>query len=674
MVMMEAIRIIMLVTLYISVSCSLFKDKKLERGKTTSSALPDMNSLSVDTGTKKSRNLNILVILADDLGYGDLSVQPFVGSGIFTPNLERMAANGVIMTNFHTAASTCTPTRASILTGLYPWRLGIKAVYEYGEKGKSNRDDWLPQVPTAATIFRDANYTTAHSGKWHLGGMRNDDIDMRRLPDLGDNVIGGKRCPHPGPNQQGFTHYVSVLDGPGAPRQNNLQVEDTLYSRGCDYLLYNDDRIGGADYNISGFLSYCEARHAIRMMKDSVKQNKPFYVHLWFHAPHGPWEEIPGYKNYYGKPSDASKLPLCANTNARYCKFKTGNTFKVTDRGLDRMSKFRTMVTDMDKQVGLVLDSLKEMNIDKNTLVVFLSDNGPEDFAGTSGGYRANKRYIYEGGIRVPAIFQWIGTIPGGRNISTFGVSTDLLPTFLDAAGVIPPTHVRLDGMSLLPELINKGKKRNRRHLAERVTFWHNDYEGPRRTAAWISDYKLFLDENELPFEMYDMRIDAHETHNLLSKSQYDNMRQKIQSKDSYLMNSIKNEPSINTLDIYKKRNDTGIHNGIMIRLFKVMKEYALFGDEAHRIYLKENNGRHYLPTIKSDNRPVRSNIYKLHSRQEVEELLKIFLKNNSCSTSCDCRPKSTLELASLPFSKTATNRLYLIPSGFLNGTLFLKI
>ena len=212
---------------------------------------------------------NILLILADDLGYGDTSVYPFVGNGVATPNLEAMAARGTVMTNFHTAATVCTPTRASILTGMYPWRLGIKAVYEYGKKGESNRDDWLPQVPTVATAFKDANYSTSHSGKWHLGGMRNDDLDMRNLKqsDHHGATRGGRRCPHPGPNQQGFDEYVSVLDGPGAPRQNALQVSSTLYSRGCEHLIKNDQHIGREGGNGTDTLNDCEARHAIRQMK-----------------------------------------------------------------------------------------------------------------------------------------------------------------------------------------------------------------------------------------------------------------------------------------------------------------------------------------------------------------------------------------------------------------------
>jgi hypothetical protein len=184
------------------------------------------------------------------------------------------------------------------------------------------------------------------------------------------------------------------------------------------------------------------------------------------------------------------------------------------------------------------------MGIEKNTLVAFLSDNGPEDFVGTTSGYRGNKRHIYEGGIRVPAIFQWIGTIPGGKNSSSFVISTDLFPTFVDAANLKMPTKVKVDGMSILSELIGRNKiskkkinlqiqefnanlnsnstsssnatttivnsnlNSNTNMYKERAIFWHNDYEGPRKSAMWLFDFKIFLDEKELPCEMYDMKND----------------------------------------------------------------------------------------------------------------------------------------------------------------------
>jgi len=238
-----------------------------------SSSSSSGSSSSSNKGSKAAKPLNIIMMLADDLGYGDTSVAPFIGSGIYTPELEKMASRGAVMTNFHTAAGTCTPTRASLLTGLYPWRLGIKAVYEYGTE-KHNRNDWLPQVPTAAMAFRQHGYFTGHSGKWHLGGMRDDDLDMRLLnrsynPFLGNGqrVRGERRCPHPGPNQQGFEEYVSVLDGPGSPRQNTYQVDRKLHSAGCEILLRNDEPAGKA-HRAGDTLSDCEAHHAVRMMTE----------------------------------------------------------------------------------------------------------------------------------------------------------------------------------------------------------------------------------------------------------------------------------------------------------------------------------------------------------------------------------------------------------------------
>lgn len=524
----------------------------------------------------RTKPVNILMILADDLGFGDTSVPPFTGSGIKTPHLQKMADRGVVLTNFHAAATTCSPSRAAILTGMYPWRVGMKSVFEYGTK-QSNRDDWLIQIPTAANLFSNHNYTTFHSGKWHLGGMRNDDYDMRRLQEKGVGSTGSKRCHHPGPNQQGFQHYVSVLDGPGAPRQNYLQVNDRLYSEGCKYLLYNDLPITEDMFKINGYLSYCEAKHAMRGMKESLDQGKPFYIHLWFHAPHGPWEQIPGYPDVFTNnqhPKGRQDAVLCDvpeanNQRSRFCALRNG---RIVDRGASRFARYSTMVQDMDAQIGMVLDYIQELGIAEDTLVFFTSDNGWEDDAGGSGGLRGNKRHIYEGGIRVPAIAQWVGTFPAGGVMNSPAIHTDLFPTFADAAGFnIPQDIYKLDGTSILPELIHainpnaalagddksksvalpgapsttapygilqiadlnsklahihttlkQKKELRRRHsmLQERLLLYHNDYEGPKRTVGITYDFKFILNENEIPMEIYDLRYDIIESNNLLLSNQ----------------------------------------------------------------------------------------------------------------------------------------------------------
>ena len=477
------------------------------------------NARAFDNAKQHRKPTNILMILADDLGWGDTSVYPFVGNGVRTPHLEAMAAKGTVLKNFHSAAAVCTPTRASILTGMNPWRIGIKGVYEYGKKGSSNRDDWMPLIPTVAGAFKAANYSTLHSGKWHVGGMRNDDHNLRVLSAIGKSTgtePGGRRCPHPGPNQQGFSEYVSVLDGPGAPRQNKLQVRPILYSQGCGSLLHNDKPLGADGgfpngQNPSGdkstmTLSDCEAGHAVRMMQESVQQGKPFFLQLWFHAPHGPWEYLPGYEHLYPAPTTPlSEWPRCDRDSlARYCaqsqqqkdcKLKSCEPVLVAkDRGTgDRMSQYRSMISSMDKAIGYTLRALHDLGIERDTLVVFTSDNGPEMDSGcvslhklkenpwpawknwpqlyTTAGLRGNKRFIYEGGLKVPTIVQWVGTIPKGRISDLFAYSADLAPTFLQAAGIPVPSNMRFDGVSILSELIGgshftptEGHMRNQSH------------------------------------------------------------------------------------------------------------------------------------------------------------------------------------------------------------------
>ncbi len=179
------------------------------------------------------RRPNILFVLTDDLGYGDLSVEPFVQpfeeskfpcteGGILTPQLERMAKNGVILTNYHASAPVCSPARASIMTGLYPWRMTAMNAFELG-RDPMQRNNFLPQIPTIAEMLRQAGYYTVHSGKWHLGGMRE---ELRRDRAYHD------RCSRPSPNQHGFEEYISELDGPESPRYTFFLRHNCLHTKG----------------------------------------------------------------------------------------------------------------------------------------------------------------------------------------------------------------------------------------------------------------------------------------------------------------------------------------------------------------------------------------------------------------------------------------------------------
>ena len=747
------------------------------------------------------------MILADDLGFGDTDVFPFVGNGVKTPNLREMAARGAVLSNFYTAATVCTPTRASVLTGMYPWRMGIRSVFEYGVKDKSDRDNYLAHVPTAAMIFKEAGYFTGHSGKWHLGGMRQDDYDMRRLdkvniaknqPGKENNATSnvskyniGSKCPHPGPNQQGFTEYVSVLDGPSAPRQNKLQQHSVLYTQGCDHLIHNDEHIGrslvsgnnpspskaetegrklyntrppprragrvSGGYSISSTssmtvdnthsktgsasetLSECEARHAIRMMKSSVAKGQPFYIHLWFHAPHGPWQFLNTDENrrQYPAPNldkiDKSTLAFCATNQVdRFCvKGSEAERGPIMDRLDHKMKAYMSMVTNMDKAIGDVLKTLKDMGIEKDTMVVFTSDNGPENDAGavplhklghnpwpqwnnwkslfTTVGMRGNKRFVYEGGIKVPAVVQWVGTIPNGRNSSSVISTVDLLPTFLEAAGIPTPPHVRLDGMSVLSELVGPTKlagleeqssggdtsgsssqliaaaearklrhKKNRKALHDRVLLWHNDFEGPRATAARYRDFKLILDGNERPFEMFDLRKDPLELHNLLgndiandvatvneiiSGTSMTPLRYNSKHKDNTKVQATETLPT-------RMRSRSDFHKLIFKKLYRAMLDFALHGNACHAQWLMENPGRHYDATAESDNYFGRGNPYKKISRAQSAANRERML-TTTCASPCSCKVPVASEVQ-WPWNRVNETLMYMMPGnpvGFLNGS-----
>jgi arylsulfatase A-like enzyme len=627
-------------------------------------------TLNSDTNHNRT---NILMILADDLGYGDLSVRQFSHAGIKTPNLEKMAAKGTVLTNFHTAAATCSPTRASILTGMFPWRLGLRAVYEYGVKYKSNRDDWLPQVPTSAMVFKENDYFTGHSGKWHLGGMRNDDFDMRNLPlSVGwFSDMAPRKCPHPGPNQQGFDEYVSVLDGPGSPRQGTLQVQAKLYSQGCGILIKDDAHIGRLNGTKKELLSDCEARHAIRMMTSAVARSQPFYVHVWFHAPHGPWEYIPEFDVY--------------------------NT-PVHQRGT-RMNQYKTMVSAMDRAIGTLLTAVHDLGVEENTLIVFASDNGPELHAGTTGSFRERKRFIYEGGIRVPCIFQWVNTVPAGAVSEEFAVSTDLFPTFLQAANIVPPATVRLDGISILPDLIPSLKMHEhtfRNRL--RISLWHNDYEGPRKTAIWVNDFKIFLNERDEPHEMFDMRIDRFEKNNLLKQQRRIKLEQlaafeSSMTADDWSLLGVGGDNSshafgreqpnsassahrvldVNNIDIEKCRNSSVFHLLLASRAVPYLQNYAVHGDEAYQLYLRDNPERKYPETPESDQRNVGGSIYRYTSKEQGQANRKLNM-GKVCSAACSCAVPNARSVSTLPFDKTKKMLSSLIPGEIPNALSLMRL
>ena len=439
---------------------------------------------------------NVIMILADDLGYGDLSVAPFVSpvmNGIKTPALEEMARNGVKMTNFHVASPVCSPSRASIMSGLFSWRLGVDFIYAGDLKNDGTEEidhEYLPMMPNIATSLRGAGYYTAHIGKWHLGGQSQNEIPIRHA---GKGI--NTSCVVPGINQHGFDDYVGMSEGTGSDRYKTHQAGNT-YSEGYKYLVKNDAPMPVPEKK--EWLTDRQTDEALAVIKTESEKKRPFYLNIWYDAPHSPWEAAEPFYGQYER------------------KFKS-----------ERLRKYASMVSNLDMNVGRVLALLDNLGIAHDTLVVFLSDNGPEIGAGSPGPYKGNKRLVTEGGIKVPAIWQWKGVLPPGTSSNAFSVATDLYPTLLHAAGVNIPPHIRIDGVSVLPALLgtSKGTPGVSIHGDERMVLWYSHSVGyPRVSAAWSHGYKLVWNDYEartgarLPpsMRLFDMRSDPLEEQNLL--------------------------------------------------------------------------------------------------------------------------------------------------------------
>lgn len=429
--------------------------------------------LTTSSALSQSERPNILLLLADDLGYRDLSC--FGSPAVKTPHLDRLAKEGVKFTHSYAASAVCSPTRASILTGRYPLRFDITKAF-------NDVDRWLPEsATTIAELLRDNGYVTSHVGKWHLGGLHIDK-DGRRLSD------------QPGPRQHGFDFYQTEIEQ--QPLRGIMGKERTLFRKGGTILLRNDQRVGKDDPFYPKHLTDANGDFTVRMIERHAASGKPFFLNVWWLVPHTPYEPAPE--------------PHWSATATKGIS--------------DDQHRFRSMVQHMDAKVGEILGKLDELGIADNTLVLFTSDNGAA-YEGDIGKLKGGKTDLHEGGIRVPMIARWPKRIPAGKVSDAFTNSTDLLPTFCEAAGVSLPKDLPLDGVSLLP-LMTGGPAPS---IEQRGTvFWQLDlykhlqrhYPKPKPYATEIvrrAKWKMLALHGEA-VELFDVIADPNEQNNLLEE------------------------------------------------------------------------------------------------------------------------------------------------------------
>ncbi len=386
---------------------------------------------------------NVLFILADDLGYGDLSC--YGRPDYDTPVLDRLAGQGVKLTSAYAAAPVCTPTRCAFMTGRYPQR------FEVGLQEPltaSSPPVGLPAAqPTIASRMRAAGYETALIGKWHLGWR-----------------------PEYRPNRHGFDEFFGSLSG---ALDYFTHVAPDAGENALPDLWENDTRVT-ADAYLTDLFSDRAAEFVAR------ERSKPFYLSLHYTAPHSPWEG----------PADGA---------VDHADHGVG---PMTNGG--SLGAYAAMMRSMDDGIGRVLAALRRARLERNTLVIFTSDNGGERYS-FNWPFSFQKLYLYEGGIRVPAIVRWPGVVPAGAVTEQAATTMDWTATILAAAGA-QVGAAELDGENLLPVLAGE------REVYDRALFWRTR----TRAAARIGRWKYVQEGNAE--HLYDLAVDLGEKTDLKAR------------------------------------------------------------------------------------------------------------------------------------------------------------
>ncbi len=424
------------------------------------------SSCHTNSKNRVEQSPNIILIMADDMGWGDPA---YNGNPISkTPNLDNMAAEGIVFDRFYASSPVCSPTRGSCITGRHPYRYGIF----FANSGHMPKQEF-----TLAEALKTKGYATGHFGKWHLGTLTKTEIDANRggkpkdtihysppwengfdvcfsteskVPTWDPMITPDKSAGDIGKREEG-THFGTYYwTGPGQKVTDNLIGDDSRIIM---------DRV-------------------LPFINKAAKSNTSFFTVIWFHTPHLPVLTGEKYKNIYKDQSED-------------------------------IQQFYGSITAMDEQIGRLRSYLKENNVDENTIIFFTSDNGPEGRTrvgrtqGTAGKFRGRKRSLYEGGVRVPGLMIWPVRIK--QHVSTdIPFSTlDYFPTVMDITGFSDTSQPKpIDGISMMPFIIGEMKERP-------VPI---GFESRKQLAFMDNNYKIYSGDEGRQFELYDIINDREET------------------------------------------------------------------------------------------------------------------------------------------------------------------
>ena len=379
---------------------------------------------------------NIIIFLTDDQGWGDLSING--NKDIYTPNIDQMALNGVKFNRFF-VSPVCSPTRAEILTGRHHVRTGVYDVSLGGERINIDEE-------TIADVFKSSGYKTAAYGKWH----------------------NGMQAPYH-PNTRGFEDFYGFCSGHWGNYFSPI-------------LEKNGELVKGKGFIIDDFTN-----HGIEFIKKN--KNNPFFLYLPFNTPHSPMQVPDKFWNKFKDKQLTQK-----GTKSKKNNDKSLGTSK--DKGTNHTKAALAMCENIDWNVGRVLKTLESLDIDKKTIIVFLSDNGPNGHR-WNGDMKGIKGSTDEGGVRSPMIINWKGIIPKGKEVNKIAAGIDLLPTLKDLAGINVKPKNKLDGLSLKKLILEKNITWDDRYI---YNYWRG------RLSLRSQDYRLDNNNN-----LYDMNLDPNQ-------------------------------------------------------------------------------------------------------------------------------------------------------------------
>jgi len=470
---------------------------------------------------QKGQRPNVILIITDDQGYGDLGVTG--NPHIKTPTLDALAKESVRLTNFY-VSPVCAPTRSSLMTGRYSLRTGIRDTYNGGAIMAASET-------TLAEMLKQADYRTGIFGKWHLG----DNYPSR-------------------PMDQGFDESVIHLSG------GMGQVGDfTTWFQGdrsyFDPVLWHN----GKQESYAGYCSDIFTEQAIGFIEEN--QSAPFFCYLSFNAPHTPLQ-VP--EKYYAQYKDIDPALGFEEDERPFTA--------MTEKNKEDARKVYAMVSNIDDNLAKLFQKLKELKLEKNTVVIFMTDNGPQQVRYVAG-MKGRKGSVYRGGVRVPFYLRYPDRIKGNRDITATTAHIDILPTLADICQVAAPKDRKLDGRSLWPLIQDKGE------WQERPLFFYWTRKYPVRYANMAlqrGPYKLVtqtnFDAKLEDFELYNIHQDPYEQNNLVTKNAAlaETLKNEMDRTYGELINS-KNllEPppivvgSPRENPIFLNRNDAGGQRGI---------------------------------------------------------------------------------------------------------------